>query len=113
MTGTAKRVLLFVVLLSAGIVRLAPRFDPSAHFPENGEPIRLARHFAFQGEYASPFRLAQTGPSAYISPAVPIFLGFLVRQFGTGAAGAYAYQFAAGTAMAAQLALLPALTEAI
>lgn len=113
MTGTAKRVLLFVVLLVAGIIRLAPRFDPSAHFPENGEPIRLARHFAFQGEYASPFRLAQTGPSAYISPTVPIFLGFLVRRFGTGAAGAYAYQFAAGTAMAAQLALLPVLTEAM
>ena len=113
MPGNTKRVLLFVVLLVAGMIRLAPRFDPSAHFPENGETIRLARHFAFQGEYASPFRLTQTGPSAYISPAVPIFLGFLVRRFGTGAAGAYAYQFAAGTAMAAQFALLPVLTETL
>src|SRR5215469_7166218 len=102
MTVKAKRVLLFMVLLLAGIFRLAPRFDPSAHFPENGEPIRLARHFAFQGEYANPFRLAQTGPSAYISPTVPVFLGFLVREFGAGAAGAYAYQIAAGAAMAAQ-----------
>lgn len=106
-----KIALLFVALFAGGIVRLAPHYDERGQFPEHAEAIHLARSLAFRGEFANPFRLAQTGPSAYISPAFPAFLALIIRAFGTGANGLYAFQFAAAAALAAELALLPVLTE--
>jgi len=103
--------LLFVVLFVGGIVRLAPHYDPRGRFPEHAEAIHLARSLAFRGEFANPFRLVQTGPSAHSSPAFPAFLALIIRVFGTGAEGNYAFQLAAAAALAAELALLPVLTE--
>jgi hypothetical protein len=106
-----KIALLFVALFAGGIVRLAPHYDERGRFPEHAEAIHLARSLAFRGEFANPFRLLQTGPSAHSSPAFPAFLALIIRVFGTGAKGNYAFQFAAAAALAAELALLPVLTE--
>jgi hypothetical protein len=106
-----KIALLFVALFGGGVVRLAPHYDERGQFPEHAEAIHLARSLAFRGEFANPFRLLQTGPSAHSSPAFPAFLALIIRMFGTGARGDYAFRFAAAVAAAAELALLPILTE--
>lgn len=106
-----KIALLFVALFAGGIARLAPHYDERGRFPEHAEAIHLGRSLAFRGEFANPFRLLQTGPSAHSSPAFPAFLALIIRIFGTGAKGNYAFQFAAAGALAAELALLPILTE--
>jgi hypothetical protein len=111
MPRKSKIALLFVALFVGGILRLSPHYDERGRFPEHAEAIHLARSLAFRGEFANPFRLAQTGPSAYISPAFPTFLALIIRVFGTGAKGNYAFQFAAAAALATELALLPILTE--
>jgi hypothetical protein len=108
-----KIALLFVALFGGGIVRLAPHYDERGQFPEHAEAIHLARSLAFRGEFANPFRLLPTGPSAHSSPAFPAFLALIIRVFGTGAKGNYAFQFAAAAALAVELALLPVLTEAM
>jgi hypothetical protein len=95
-----------------GLVRLWPAYDAAAQFPQHPEAIHLARSLAFHGEFANPFRLAETGPSAYLSPAFPAFLALLLRAFGTGAEANFAFRLAAGAALAAELALLPLLSEA-
>ena len=55
--------------LLIGMVRLGPHYD-SARF--QNIPKLSARSLAFHHEYANPFRLAETGPSAYTS-RVPDF----------------------------------------
>jgi hypothetical protein len=100
-----------VALFGGGIVRLAPHYDERGRFPEHAEAIHLARSLAFRGQFANPFRLAETGPSAYISPAFPAFLALIIRVFGTGPKAYYAFRFAAAAAVAAELALLPILTD--
>jgi len=99
------------VLLVVGIGRFCPHYDANAQFPEHAEAIHLARSLAFHHQYANAFRLAQTGPSAYCSPAFPALLASIVLVFGTGAKGHFAFQFAAALATATELALLPLLTE--
>lgn len=106
-----KITLLFVALLVVGILRLGPHYDERGRFPEHAEAVHLARSLAYRGEFANPFRLVETGPSAYISPGFPAFLALIIRVFGIGAKGYYAFQFAAAAAVAAELALLPILTE--
>jgi hypothetical protein len=113
MSRKLRLTLLCAVLFVLGIARLGPRYDEHGRFPENNETIRLARSLAFRGQFANPFRLAETGPSAYLSPGCPALLGLVVRLFGTGAEGYYVFQFSAAAAMAAQLALLPVLSETL
>ena len=103
--------LLVVALFGGGIVRLAPHYDDRGRFPEHAEAIHLARSLAFRGQFANPFRLAETGPSAYISPAFPAFLALIIRVFGTGPKAYYVFRLAAAAAVAAELALLPILTD--
>lgn len=93
-----------------GVARLRPSYDETKQFPEHPEAIRLARSLAFHGQFANPFRLLETGPSAYLSPGFPAFVALLIHVFGVGAKGDYALRFAASAATAAELALLPVLT---
>ena len=113
MSRKLRTALLSAALFVIGMVRLGPHYDASARFPEYSEAIHLARSLAFHHEYANPFRLAETGPSAYTSPAFPGFLAFILLVFGTGAKASYAFQFAAAAATSAELALLPILSETI
>jgi len=75
--------------------------------------MRLARTLAFRGQFANPFRLGETGPSAYLSPGFPAFAAVLIRLFGAGAKGEYVLRLSGGVAAAAQLALLPIVTETL
>ena len=94
-----------------GIARLWPHYDPNGTFPLHPEAIHLARSLAFHHQFADPFRLLATGPSAYLSPAFPAFLALLIHLFGTGAKALFAFRLAAAAATAGELALLPVLTE--
>lgn len=102
---------LVAVLFGIGLIRLWPHCDANAKFPEHPEAIHLARSLAFHHQFADPFRLVATGPSAYLSPAFPYFLALLIRIFSTGAEADFAFRLLAAMATAAQLALLPLLTE--
>lgn len=109
---TRRRMFIVVcVLLTLGVLRLWPHYDDAGEFPQHPEAIHLARSLAFHGEFANPFRLMPSGPSAYLSPLFPGFLSLLIRIFGIGASGNFAFRFAAALATAAELALLPVLTE--
>jgi hypothetical protein len=55
------------VLFEVGLIRLWPHYDANAKFPEHPEAIHLARSLAFHQQFADPFRLVATGPSAYLS----------------------------------------------
>jgi len=105
--------LISIALFVGGMVRLAPRYDATREFPDHAEAVRLARSLAFHHQFANPFRLAETGPSAYTSPGFPALLAAIIVIFGTGAKGWYAFQFAAAAAASAELALLPVLTETV
>ena len=107
----AKLALLCLLLFAIGIARLRPNYDGSKQLPLHPEAIHLARSLAFHGQFANPFRLLDTGPSAYLSPGFPAFLALLIHMFGTGAKADYIFCFAAAAATAAELALLPALTS--
>ena len=105
----------FVALLCLfllGVARLRPHYDAAKGIPDP-ETLRLARSLALDGQFANPFRLAKTGPSAYLSPGFPAFLALLIRIFGTGPAAAYAMQLSAAVACSAQLAILPVLAESL
>lgn len=110
-----KLTLLVAVLLVAGIVRLRPHYDERAQIGPGPQPesMRLARSLAFRGQFANPFRLAETGPSAYLSPGFPTFAALIIRSFGAGANGRYALRFAGTVAAASQLSLLPVVTETL
>lgn len=108
-----KLALLTAILFIIGIIRLWPHYDAAASFPMHPEAIHLARSLAFDHRFADPFRLAATGPSAYLSPAFPAFLAVLIHFFGTGPAGDFAFRLAAAAATAGELSLLPLLTETL
>jgi hypothetical protein len=103
--------LLFVTLFGIATARLWPHYDGTGQFPLHPEAIHLARSLAFHDRFADPFRLMATGPSAYLSPAFPAFLALIIRVLGTGAGANFAFRLAAVVATAAELALLPTLTE--
>jgi hypothetical protein len=107
----SKLAVLITILFAIGLWRLCPHYEASAEFPMHPEAIHLARSLALDHQFANPFRLVATGPSAYLSPAFPAFLALLLRIFGTGAKAIFAFRFTAAAATAAELALLPVLTE--
>ena len=75
------------------------------------EPFSLARSLVEDGEFANPFYLLPTGPSAHLAPLFPDFLALIVRTFGSGDAGAYVCLHAATVAVSILLASLPLLSE--
>jgi hypothetical protein len=96
-------VLLFVLALT----RYWVHYDSNSLVPKVPESWHLAHNISTTGNFASPFYQLDTGASAHLAPAFPAFLALLTRIFGTGAAGAYAYQFAAALAMCLMVGLFP------
>lgn len=103
----ANRATICVLLAVLTLCRYWVGYDATVLVPHCCEDFALARNIAFEGQFANPFRAVLTGPSAHLAPLFPAFLAFIIRVFGTGAAGAYAYQIAAVLAVCILVSLLP------
>jgi len=95
-----------VVLFLATLARYWVSYDPSASL--GGEGWRLAHSLLDKHQFANPYELLDTGPSAVIAPAWPVFLALLMKTFGGGNAGdVYAIRWAAVLILALTTALFP------
>ncbi|HKE22389.1 MAG TPA: hypothetical protein VKB88_08365 [Bryobacteraceae bacterium] len=81
--------------------------------PDPTEAIRVAHYVVHNGQFANPYPLAETGPTATVPPGYPYFLSLLMRLAGEGIAFAVLRCTLAAIAVSAQYALLPGLAQAI
>src|SRR5215469_16377293 len=54
--------------------------------PDPTEAIRVAHYVVHNGQFANPYPLAETGPTATVPPGYPYFLSLLMRLAGEGIA---------------------------
>jgi hypothetical protein len=80
--------------------------------PAPTETIAVAQSLAHDNQFANPFPLAKTGPTAHVPPVYTYFLSLLMRLVGPGLAFAVLRRTLAAAAVSAQYALLPSLAEA-
>ncbi len=99
------RICLIIAVLTA--CRYWVSYDPAVRVPEHPESFALARSIAYKGQFANPFAAMETGPSAHLAPLFPAFLALLIRVFGAGGVGFYAYQMSAIIAVCVLVAMLP------
>lgn len=86
--------------------------DPRHYLGDSGfESLQLAVSLALKGTFADPFLPLPTGPSAHLAPAYPAMVAVLMKAFGIGPSGDYALRWVSVSGLAAQLALLPLLTD--
>jgi len=95
-----------IVLFLATLARYWVSYDPSAS--EIGEGWRLAHNLIDKHQFANPFKTLDTGPTAILAPAWPVFLALLMKTFGGGnASDVYAIRWAAVLIIALTTALFP------
>jgi len=82
-------------------------YDPNDSVRRMQESPRIALNLHEKGQFANPFFLVDTGPSAHVAPVFPVFLALLINVFGEGAAGIYAIKVMAAVIVAIQVALFP------
>ena len=93
-------------LFLATLARYWVSYDPSASL--GGEGWRLAHNLLNEHQFANPFEPLDTGPSALLAPAWPVFLALVMKTFGGGVAGdVYAIRWAAVIIIALTTALFP------
>jgi hypothetical protein len=97
------------IILGIGLaVRMTLILVNSHSAQYGGEPYNIALSLANHGTYADVFG-SGSGPTAHISPALPIILALIIRVAGTGPAGHLVNSTLAAIVAAAAFALLPAL----
>jgi hypothetical protein len=96
-----------VLLFAASLTRYWVRYDPHGAVPKGPESLSLAYSLYTTGQFANPFGVLATGPSAHLAPAFPTFLALLMKVFGNGSVGLHAMQLAAAVILSLQLALFP------
>jgi hypothetical protein len=96
-----------IVLFLATLARYWVSYDPSASL-DGAEGWRLAHNLLNEHQFANPFEPLDTGPSALLAPAWPVFLALEMKTFGGGNAGdVYAIRWAAVLIIALTTALFP------
>src|ERR1700730_3754746 len=96
-----------IVLFLATLARYWVSYDPSASLV-GAEGWRLAHNLLNEHQFANPFESLDTGPSAFLPPAWPVFLALVMTTFGGGVAGdVYAIRWAAVLILALTMALFP------
>src|ERR1700730_5575829 len=96
-----------IVLFLATLARYWVSYDPSASLV-GAEGWRLAHNLLNEHQFANPFEPLDTGPTALLAPAWPVFLALVMKTFGGGAAGdVYAIRWAAVLIIALTTALFP------
>ena len=97
-----------LILFVFSLARYWIGYDPTSIIgPDFSETWHLADNLRTNGHFANPFGPLDTGPSAHLAPAFPVFLALLTSLFGVHSVGAFAYKFTAVLAVSFLLALLP------
>jgi hypothetical protein len=94
-------------LFLACMFRYWVSYDPNASVVRTQESASIAFNFIESHQFANPFYLLNTGPSAHLAPAFPIFMALVFKTFGVHAAGAFALQLMAVLTVSIQVALFP------
>jgi len=71
----------FWLLFLGGALRALWQFQ-SGHFGPGYEMVAVARTLAATGQFANPFQIYPTGPTAIVPPLYPAFLALLIHIFG-------------------------------
>jgi hypothetical protein len=114
---TASRRLLFVLAIGALFLACVGRywmhFDASREVPRKMEMSRTAINLYEKGEFANPFYLADTGPTAHVAPAFPAYMALLMYGFGDGAEGLFALKVSVVLTVALLVALFPVFSQCL
>ena len=105
--------LVMCVLFLACLGRYWMHFDPRSSVPRTMEMPRTAVNLYEKGQFANPFFLVDTGPSAHVSPAFPVYMALLMHAFGDKAAGLFALKISAALIVALQIALFPVFSQCL
>jgi len=95
------------VLFLTCLVRYWTNYDPNESARRKQEMSRIALNLYEKGQFGNPYFPVDTGPSAHVAPAFPIFMALVMKWFGEGAAGIYALRVMAALVVAIQVALFP------
>jgi hypothetical protein len=100
--------IVFAALFLTCLFRYWIGFDPNDSVTKHSwEMARIAVSLHEKGQFANPFSLLDTGPSAHLAPAFPVFMALVIRTFGEKAAGIFALKVIAALIVALQVALFP------
>jgi len=94
-------------LFLACLFRYSVSYDPNDSVRRKEEMPRVAINLHETGQFANPFFPLDTGPTAHLAPAIPVFLALVINTFGEKAAGIYAFKLMAAVIVAIQVALFP------
>jgi len=72
-----------MVIFAAVFLRYAFLIQPNIPFPQGAEPINIARTIVEKGEYADPFHVGPTGPTAHVTPGFPLLAAALLLISGS------------------------------
>jgi len=89
------------------LLRYWVTYDPNDSVSRLQEMPGIALNLSEKGQFANPFFLLNTGPSAHVAPAFAVFMALVIKLFGERAAGAYAIKLAAVLIVAFQVAIFP------
>jgi hypothetical protein len=84
---------------------------PTVRLGGGFETLAIARNLAEHGEFANPFSILPTGPTAHTAPLYPAFLALLIWIFGNTVAFALAINGITIAVHALHAALLPSVSD--
>ena len=98
-------------LLCAAGASLAAAHHENGHFGSGYEMVAVARNLAATGQFANPFQIFPTGPTAIVPPLYPAFLAVLVRIYGFTPLFLLIIYAITAIVQGLQIALLPAVSN--
>jgi len=103
----------WIILTASVVVRWAQILaSPPRLGRELNELEQVAQSVALLGSFGNPY-LHPSGPTAHVSPGVPLLLGMVYAIFGVGWQGELVKRFLAALACSIQYALLPRVAVAL
>jgi hypothetical protein len=100
-------------LFLACLGRYWMHFDAQGSVPRKMEMARTAINLYEKGQFSNPFFIADTGPTAHVAPAFPVYMALLMHAFGDNAQGLFALRISAALIVAFQVALFPLLSQSL
>jgi hypothetical protein len=99
-----------MVFIAVIVARVGSLHTPYTLRETGNETIATGRSLATTGDFANPYLVLDTGPTAHVAPAFPALVGLVIRIFGDGYQGNFVLGALNMLVVALQLSLLPLLT---